>query len=359
MDNLPNDPSKQNSPPPPFGSDFNPHSNPIPSSSDLPSASENPNNLNNSSPSLSSEDFEKEQHRRLLLHQQSLHQQRDAHGRFVPGHSAAEPPTPDKENIIKRAIIWVSKIKWTKVSLYFISFGAFLALLISHPAFKNLVNQFFPASSPVFAREISIQGILKSSETGLYTLVLPNQEAYSLKLKPAASLTNLKKLNEVVVKGRLGWAPFVIEEAEIYPLNFTTSSENPNPALQPLPSLTSQITPALSASPNLPTLYPNLTWETTQKKLLIFTSGKRKIEEEGIYLESSQISSFPQDFINYYLENLKATGFKETLNSISPEGITITYAKDDLFLTFGVKNIYQGSGNTKLLIGYKAFLEHN
>ena len=69
--------------------------------------------------------------------------------------------------------------------------------------------------------------------------------------------------------------------------------------------------------------------------------------------------AFPQEFINYYLEKLKAQGFKETLNSISPEGIAITYAKDDLFLTFGVKNIYQGKADSKKLVGYIAYLEHN
>lgn len=93
--------------------------------------------------------------------------------------------------------------------------------------------------------------------------------------------------------------------------------------------------------------------------MLIFTSGKRKIEQEGVYLESSQLSAFPQDFINYYIQQFKDKGFKQTLNSINPEGITITYAKDDLFLTFGTKNIYKGSEDQKQLAGYKAFIEHN
>ena len=85
--------------------------------------------------------------------------------------------------------------------------------------------------------------------------------------------------------------------------------------------------------------------------MLIFTSGKRKIEQEGVYLESSQITNFPQDFINYYLTQLKDKGFKETLNSINPDGITITYATGDLFLTFGTKNVYKGSGDKKQLTG--------
>lgn len=80
---------------------------------------------------------------------------------------------------------------------------------------------------------------------------------------------------------------------------------------------------------------------------------------EGYHLESSQQTAFPQDFINYYIQDLKDKGFKETLNSIDPDGITVTYSKDDIFLTFGVKNIYAGKGDEKKVASYKAFIEHN
>ena len=109
----------------------------------------------------------------------------------------------------------------------------------------------------------------------------------------------------------------------------------------------------------LPALYSGLSWEVTQNRVLIFTSGKRKIEQAGVYLESAKLNDYPQDFINYYLEQLKGAGFKQTLNAIDPDGVTVTYAKDDLFLTFGIKNIYSGSGVKKQLTGYKAFVEHN
>lgn len=111
--------------------------------------------------------------------------------------------------------------------------------------------------------------------------------------------------------------------------------------------------------PDLPKLYSSLTWEVTQSKTLLFTSGKRRIEQEGVYLESSQVTEFPQDFVDYYTNQLTNLGFKQTLNSQEPTGTTITFAKDDLFLTFGVKNIYSGSGENKKLVGYKAFIEHN
>ena len=64
-------------------------------------------------------------------------------------------------------------------------------------------------------------------------------------------------------------------------------------------------------------------------------------------MESAQVTELPQEFINYYTQELTNAGFKETLNSSDPNGTTITYAKDDLFLTYGIKNIYSGSGDNK------------
>ena len=153
---------------------------------------------------------------------------------------------------------------------------------------------------------------------------------------------------------------FIIEVSEIIPLGIPSSE-----------SLTSQTTPAIPNSPNapnlpnipnqelLPKLYSGLQWDLTQRKVLLFTSGKRRIEQEGVYMESAQVANIPQEFINYYTQSLQNSGFKETLNSSEPNGTTVTYAKDDLFLTFGVKNVYSGSGDNKKLTGYKAFIEHN
>lgn len=284
--------------------------------------------------------------------------------KVTPDFQNAPEPTgiiPKRPNFLKKAFNFIVKIKWKGVSVYIIGFVGVVSIVYNLPVARNLIEKNFPNSSPVFGREVSMQGVLKTSSTGLYILVLPDQQAYSLHFKPSVSLTNLKKLNEVVVKGRLGWTAYVIEDAEIYPLNFTIPDESDS-SLKSQISFISQISPDISDSPDTsetPAIYPGLSWETTQKRLLIFTSGKRKIEQEGVYLESVQVSVFPQDFINYYIEGLKEAGFKETLNSINPEGIVITYAKDDLFLTFGIKNIYKGSAEKKQLLGYKAFVEHN
>ncbi len=132
-----------------------------------------------------------------------------------------------------------------------------------------------------------------------------------------------------------------------------------NPSVPQLPLPQPLNTPNPPNSPNLPKLYSKLTWEVTQSKTLLFTSGKRRIEQEGVYLESSQVADYPQDFIDYYANQLTNLGFQQTFNSKDPNGATTTYAKDDLFLTFGVKNVYSGAGENRKIVSYKAFTEHN
>lgn len=214
--------------------------------------------------------------------------------------------------------------------------------------FNTALNKFFPTSSPILHRAISLDGIIQKSSTDKYYLKSENN-LWGLKQKNS-SLNFANYLNkQVTVKGNLTKEAGTVEVSEIIPQEFSESPLS-NPSNPPLPS---------DPSADLPALYSGLSWVETSKKLLIFTSGKRKIELEGLYLESSQVNAFPQDFINYYYLEFKDRGFKETLNSINPDGITITYAKDDLFLTFGIKNIYSGSKDQKQPIGYKAFVEHN
>jgi|SRR3989344_2544788 len=217
--------------------------------------------------------------------------------------------------------------------------------------FNVALSKFFPNSSPVFHRSIFLEGMIQKSDSEKFYL----KTADNLwTLKPKNSNINLTKYLSLKVQilGNLTRENNLVEVSEVIPLETLLTSptiSNPPPASSnPAPS-----------DMGLPELYFGLSWETNQKRVLIFTSGKRKIEQEGVYLESSQITNFPQDFINYYLTQLKDKGFKETLNSINPDGITITYATGDLFLTFGTKNVYKGSGDKKQLTGYKAFIEHN
>lgn len=222
--------------------------------------------------------------------------------------------------------------------------------------FSNAVSKLFPDSSPILHRSISVEGILQKSATGKF--YLKSGDNYAWMLKPLSSVINLADYvnAQITVKGNLTKEKSVIEVTEVIPFDLPQIT----PISVPIPNNSISSNPSFpSNTSDLPDLYNGFRWETNQKKVLIFTSGKRKIEQEGIYLESALVSVFPQEFINYYIESLKNLGFKETLNSVSPEGITVTYAKDDLFLTFGIKNIYKGSGDKKQLSGYKAFIEHN
>lgn len=212
---------------------------------------------------------------------------------------------------------------------------------------------FFPHNSPVFHREVVYQGSLQKTDKGFF-LTLPNSDLYTLRPKAKSSI-NFQSLQDgpALVKGNLTVEKFVIDVTEVIPLGTISSSDTPIPQT----SLTALDTPNSSAE--LPELYSSINWETTQTKVLTFTSGKRRIEQEGVYLESAKLDVFPYDFINYYITQLKGRGFKQTLNKIDPDGITTSFEKTGIFLTFGVKNVYSGSGDNKKITGYKAFIEHN
>lgn len=220
--------------------------------------------------------------------------------------------------------------------------------------FNAAIAKLFPNSSPILHRAISLEGTIQKSDLQTYYLKTADN-LWMLKAKPDINLADYLN-KQVQVLGNLTKQANVVEVSEIIPLNSPNLSNSPT---TPPPLNLPDSPDPTPSSAGLPDLYSNLQWETTQKRVLIFTSGKRKIEQEGVYLESAQLAAFPQDFINYYIQEFKNKGFKETFNSINPDGITITYAKDDLFLTFGTKNKYSGSGDKKQLAGYTAFIEHN
>lgn len=211
--------------------------------------------------------------------------------------------------------------------------------------FNAAVSKLFPNSSPILHRAISLEGIIQKSASAQFYLK-SEDNLWTLKPKPPITSTILEtSINkQVKVLGNLTKEANVVEVSEIIPFEISSEAQSP---LNP------------NTDVKLPDLFPGLQWISTQKKVLVFTSGKRRMDVEGFHIESSQITSFPQEFINYYISELKNRGFKETLNSINPEGITVTYSKDDLFLTFGVKNVYQGKADKKQLAGYIAYLEHN
>lgn len=329
------------------------------------------------------------------------HQKRDAHGRFIPEHEQNSPNSPNTPNIPNPPnsnpsipstppvpqVIHNTSTKSSddeplfeaKVNNPFSSFFNWIKRLIKNEGINikikpltaigialaisggsGLVGSYiFPHSSPILHREVVYQGTIQKTDKGIF-LTLPNSDLYTLKPKPQTNI-DFQNLQDgpALVKGNLTRENFVIEVSEIIPLGTSQSESQKTLAPRSLSEVGPTTSPNPPNNPNLPNLYPNLTWEVTQSKTLLFTSGKRRIEQEGVYLESTELKDYPQDFLEYYTQALQSSGFKQTLNSSNPNGVTITYAKDELFLTFGVKNVYSGSGDKKQLVGYRAYIEHN
>lgn len=430
MDNLPKDPSNQNSnnnpTPQPFGSDFNPHTNPIdpnnpyqtqpdpipPPPQTPPPNTPNPPKISKILSEAEGPDALKHEH----YSEAAQEKPRDEHGRFKSESSQASliperpdqnplpisqitptppnpspssnPPTPlpitISENtkysakidppLFNISVIFTNPVTYLKNFLSrflknqdidlrlrikpFATIGLVIAFgLVGGTAF-SIGRYLFPNSSPILHRQVVYPGVVQKGEAGQYYLM--SYDSTLWKLKPKINNIKLSDLvdKRVVVTGNLTSESHLIEVSEVI-----VSETNPQP-----------ITPASQNSPNspntpnlpnipdqnlLPKLYSGITWETNQKKILTFTSGRRRIEQEGVYLESARVLNLPQDFINYYTNQLTNLGFKQTLNSKDPDGTIITYSKDELFLTFGIKNIFSGTGDNKKIMGYRAYIEHN
>ncbi|MDO8618312.1 MAG: hypothetical protein Q7R49_00020 [Candidatus Daviesbacteria bacterium] len=413
MDNLPKDPSNQNNnnnnPPQPFGSGFNPHTNPVdpnnpyqsqppqqtpnppvpnlPNTPNFPNVPENPDSIKHEHYSEAAQNKPRDEHGHFI------HTNPDPQTPIQPGQTPPTTPTSqttpnpsflppiieinqntkptDKEdpplfgffltNPVTYLRKFLSKLLKRQMITLRIPVLALIVVMVGIGGFgvgfksglNYAVGKLFPNFSPILHRSITAQGIIQKSTKGYY-LQANDKDKTLWTLIPKSQNVNLADFQDqkVEVKGNMTPTPNLIEVSEV------TSFESPSPKPLNSPNPPNAPNPAPSET-GLPNLYSNLTWEITQSKTLLFTSGKRRIEQGGIYLESALVPDLPQAFLDYYTQNLQNLGFKETLNSSEPAGITITYAKDELFLTFGVKNIYSGSGDTKKLIGYKAFIEHN
>lgn len=347
MDNLPKDPPDDNgnnnsSAPPPFGTHFNPHSNPVdpnnpyatppqppppptPSTTPIPpqNPQSDPNHLN---PSIHSEIAQ--------------HRPRDAQGHFLPYEHPGKPNNPDSNsqtpsNISSSSSLpspititentkysekkdpplinanisltnpvtyfknWVGRfLKNQDIDLRlrikpFATIGLVLAFGLVGGTTFSIGRYFFPYSSPIFHRQVVYPGIVQKGEQGQYFLMSSDSNLWKLKLKNNnVNLTTLVD-KQVVITGNLTSEKYLIEVSEVIVADTQTPSQplvstpaSPNP--QPIPD-----------QDLLPKLYSGLTWETPKNKTLTFTSGNRKMEQEVIYIESSQSNTYPQDFISY------------------------------------------------------------
>lgn len=435
MDNLPKDPSNpnngnNNNPPPPFGSGFTPHANPVdpnnpyqtqpqpnpvpppaqipslstPNPPNTPDVPENPDTLKHEHYSKAAQNKPRDEHGHFI-HTNPDPQTTNQSGQTPPttptSQTAPNPsflpplieinqntkPTEKEDpplfgffltNPVTYLKKFLSKLLKRQMITLRIPVLALIVVMVGTGGFgvgfksglNYAVGKLFPNFSPILHRSITAQGIIQKSTKGYY-LQANDKNKTLWTLQPKSQNVNLSDFEgqKVEVKGNLTPTPNLIEVSEV--ISFEPKP-SPTPTTQTTPivsntstdnstdSLTTPSTGLTNPSPaNLPALYSGLTWETPKNKTLTFTSGNRKIEQEVIYIESLQSNTYPQDFISYYTQQLTNSGFKQTLNSQEPSSSSTTYSKGNLFLTYGVKNIYSGTGDSKQLVGYKAYIEHN
>lgn len=278
MDNLPGNPSDQsgsndnsNTVPPPFGSNFHPHTEHTNSNPPNPPQSL-PHDNNTVDPVQS---------------WVAQHEQRDASGRFVPTEHLKnpDPNTPNSPNpappgaglplpiqitennkyserndppMVDLKVTnpvtyfkkWVTKFfKNQDIDIHlkikpFATIGLILAFTTVSGVSFNIGRMFFPNSSPILHRAITLQGEVQKSESGQYYLSLPDNTLWTL--RPKATNINLNNVlnKQVLVKGNMTAEANVIEVKEV----ITFDEPTPNPVLyapiqQPATNSAGQSTP--------------------------------------------------------------------------------------------------------------------
>lgn len=232
------------------------------------------------------------------------------------------------------------------------------AVAIGGTSFSIAKWYFLPVLVPTnLIAKTSYTGTLQRSNDQ-FILVTPNYQAYIIKNSSNEELSNFLDKN-VFATGKVNKQSNTLDIIGISEIE-KQSQEPQNIVPSTPPSTTnSDPIPEPIISTQLPPLYSGFQWANTEKKILVFTSGKRRIDIEGHHIESITLQNFPTEFMDYYKQQLITNGWKQTLEAQSPEEKTITYAKGEQYLTIGVETVFKGKGETKQLSGYKAYLEYN
>jgi len=124
----------------------------------------------------------------------------------------------------------------------------------------------------------------------------------------------------------------------------------------PPPSVSPTISPTSSptTAKELPPLYSGVQWQSTKSGKLVFrTSQNELIELDGYRTESVLLKTYPQDFIDYYRQELTRMGWTETGVASGPNGESYWYNKNSKYIQFGISLVADTP------IQYSAFVEHN
>ncbi len=288
MDNLPKDPPDENNPtPPPFGSSFNPHTNPIdpnnPYSSPLQTPTLDPPNSPDT-PDLPNNNPDEIKHEHYS--EAAQHKLRDEHGHFIHTETSTSQTTPTTPNIpnpsqpsnppsILPPIIEVnqntqpSSKKDPPLFGFFLTnpvtyFKAFLNRLIKRQAITIKIPvlaiivfmvgiggfgigfqsgttwalaKLFPNYSPLLHREITEQGIIQKSSKGYFLQANDKNERSSSSSKTIWNLqsasANIKLADyvnqNVQIKGNLTSTPNLIEVSEV--ISFDDNKPTPAPVI--------------------------------------------------------------------------------------------------------------------------------
>lgn len=97
----------------------------------------------------------------------------------------------------------------------FATIGLILAFTTVSGVSFNIGRMFFPNSSPILHRSITLQGEVQKSESGQYYLALPDNTLWTL--KPKTTNINLSNVvnKQVLVKGNMTAEANVVEVAEV------------------------------------------------------------------------------------------------------------------------------------------------
>lgn len=116
---------------------------------------------------------------------------------------------------------WVTKFfKNQDIDLHlrikpFATIGLVLAFTVVGGSAFSIGRNFFPNSSPIFHRAITLQGTIQRSESGQFYLVLPDNTLWTL--RPKANNINLSNVvnKSVLVKGNLTAEANVVNVSEV------------------------------------------------------------------------------------------------------------------------------------------------